>query len=250
MTITVPQAISDALRLCGQQQAPGRGDAPEEQVEVLRYLNRLLDGWGAMQQLIFTVGINRYPLTLVQNVYTIGPSGANIPAPRPIAIRNANLVLTSSSPEVFIPIRILDDNEFANLPVLDYATNVPTMLYYSKNEMGSENGKIYLIGKPNVANELQLFTDSGFTNTLTSGDSITLPEGYLDAIISTLAVKISPLYWQRTSKMLSELKIEARRARAALIPLNSQAPHQQSDFPGTSGNGKGPYYNYLTGFPA
>lgn len=216
---------------------------------MLGFFNRLMDGWSVMADKVFTNSINRYPLTLIQNKYSIGPSGADITAPRPVRIDNANLILTSQSPEVYIPLRILDDNEFADLAVQNYATQIPTMLYYNKRDEGSELGDIYLIGKPSQANDLQLFTSSKFTNSMLIGDSITLPEGYLDAVVLTLTVRIAPLYWQRSNGALAEVKDQARRARAALVPLNTQAPHQQSDAPMGSGESKGPYFSYLTGLP-
>lgn len=248
MQITTAELAARVLRLCGQTGAPGRGNSSEEVTEITNFANQLLDGWSAMTSKIFTVSINRYSLALSQPYYTIGPSGADFTATRPISILSANIVLTTASPEVRIPLEVVDDNEWADISVRNYGTNVPTYLYYTKNEMGNALGKLYLVGYPTQANDLELFTPGAFDNALTTSSTIIVPEGYVDALVMTLTEKSALLYWKKSNSALAEIKDQARRARAAIVAANAPAGPQASDAPSGSSNGnRGPYYNYLSG---
>jgi hypothetical protein len=248
VTVTVAEVSSRALRLCGQMGGPGRSMSSEEATECANFLNQTLDGWSAAQGMVYTQTIARHTLIVDQQSYTIGPSGADFTAARPVEIYNANIILTSADPEVRIPLAILDDDQYADMQVLDYGTNVPTYLYYNKNAMGSTLGTLTLIGYPTQANDLELFTQTVFNNNLATSDSVILPEGYIDAVCWTLAERIYPLYHKKGNNLLPFLSDQARKARANVVALNSKSPRQGSDAPSGWNNGnRGPFYSYLTG---
>ncbi len=244
----VTTVIEAALRLCGQSGAPGRGIGTEEYQEGLRFLNRMLNGWSALSGYIFGTFIYRATITAAQASYTIGPGGF-FDTPRPIRIESANLWLTSQQPEVRVPLVVLNDDEWSDVSVTNIRTQVPVALYYNKGAMGSELGTIYLWGIETQANDLELFVWSPLDSGLTLAGSVIVPEGYLDAIVYSLAERMMPLYWKKSTPEKMEVKEQARKARAAIISQNCQAPKQASDAPtGNRGNGaRGPYYNYLTG---
>lgn len=244
MTITVPAVVTNALRLCGQSQAPGRGITSEQQTEVTTFLNQMLNGWNAMRNAMYTVGINRYTLDPPQLYYTIGPSGADFTAPRPIRILNANLILTGQTPEVRVSLVILNDDQWAEISVKDIPTTVPVALY---NDGASPNSKLYLWGYPTQNNDLELFTPSGLSDDLTDSDTLELPEGYARAITYNLAMEIAPLYWQKTDKLLAQVQKLARESRAAIKSMNSEAPLIMNDSAFLQSGPPRPYFNWKTG---
>lgn len=251
MQIAVTEVISRALRLCGQSQAPGRGQSTEEVAELVGMLNQTIDGWNAMEERIYTANVTRYTLDPQQTSYTLGPqgSGADWVGPRPISIANANIVLTANFPEVRVSLTILDDKQWADISVRDYGTNVPTYLYYTKN-VGAEYGTLYFVGYPTQANDVELYMWGALQSDLTSSDDLIVPEGYSDALIFTLAERCFPLYAKKSNKdMFPVVQLAARKARAAIVALNSQAPKQASDAPQGSStwSDKGPFFNYYTG---
>lgn len=220
----------------------------EEATECANFINQTLDGWSAAQGMVYTQTIARFTLVPNQRSFTIGPSGADFTAPRPVEIYNANIILTSADPEVRIPLAILDDDQFADLQVLDYGTNIPTYLYYNKAAMGSTLGTLTLVGYPTQDNDLELFTQTPFNNALSTGDSIILPEGYIDAVVWTTAERMYPLYYKKGNNLLSFISEQARKARANVVSLNAKSPRQGSDAPSGWNNGnRGPYYSFLTG---
>lgn len=245
MTITVPAVCQQALRLCGQSGRPGRGIGTEQQVEVIQFLNQMCDSWNALRGSIFTVSQDRYLLSPSQTTYFIGPTGDFV-APRPIMIKAANLVLTGVFPEVFLPMRILSDDDWANIVVREIPTTVPRLIY---NDGGSPDSQLFLWGFPTVANDLELWTWNGLNNELTAADSIFYPDGAALAIVQNLAVLIAPLYWKKTDKMLSLLIQQAQKSRAAYSNLNQESPNLISDAYMGSGDDKKAwdYYSYLTG---
>src|SRR4051812_18929144 len=110
MDILVSTICQQALRLCGQIEAPGRSTGVEHAPEVLAFFNQMVDGWNAVRGSIYTNSIDRYALTPGQTSYFIGPTGDFVTT-RPSRIYRANLVQTGTSPEVHLPMRILTDDE-------------------------------------------------------------------------------------------------------------------------------------------
>lgn len=243
MQVSVPDVVSQALRLCGQMGQPGRGPSPEQLAEVIVYLNQMLDNWNVMRNSIYTIDIARYTLTPSQTIYTIGPTG-NFVADRPIRIENANLVLTGQSPEVFIPLSLLNDDQWALISVEEIPTTVPVALY---DDYGQPNSNLYFWGFPTQANDVQLFTWKKLPTSLTSSDNLIVPDGYMLAIIQNLAVQIGPLYWKRTNVQFSTLVQQAQKSRAAIASLNTLAPLLPNDASFIRSGPQRPYFNYLIG---
>lgn len=244
MQITTVQLATEALRLCGQSGRPGRGISSEQQTEVIQFLNQMLDGMNTLRGSIFTVNIARYALVPSQTTYFIGPTGDFV-APRPIRIVNANLVLTNASPEAHLPMRILNDDEWADIRVTEIPTTVPRLLY---NDGNSPDSQLYLWGFPTQANDLELFTWQGLNNALGPTDTLAYPDGYARAILYKLAVEIAPLYWKKTDKLLALVQQQAISAYAAISNLNQDVPYMQSDgYLGLSNVRDWDYYDYLTG---
>jgi hypothetical protein len=242
--ILVSDLCAQALRLCGQSGRPGRGPGVEQLTEVTTYLNQMLDSWNAFRGSIFTVAINRYRLSPQQTTYFIGPTGDFV-AERPIYIKSANLVLTGVFPEVFLPMRILNDDEWSDIRVREIPTTVPRLLY---NDGASPDSQLYLWGYPTEVNDLELFTWQGLSTTLASTDTIIYPDGATRAIAFNLAVEIAPLYWKKTDRMLNLLISQAQKARAAYSNANQENPKIVSDaFLGMQREPDWDYYSYLTG---
>ncbi len=249
MQATLSDLIIESFRIINQSQAPGRGISSEETAEGVRVANRMLDGWSAMAEKIFTSATIRHTLISGTASYTIGPSG-DINTARPTEILQANIIMTDVTPEIKVPLAQITQAQFADFQLLNYSASIPTYLYYNKGGQGSALGTITLIGYPSSGRDLELFVPSLFDNAMSSSTTVTLPEGYLDAFVMTLAEKLLVYYPVNNKGTAAEIKDQARKARAALVRLNSWSPRQRSDAPSgvDSPNGKSAWtYLYTSG---
>ena len=172
MQALLSSLVEQAYRLCGQSQAPGRGQSAEEVTEGVLVANLMVDSWSAMKEKIFTASTLRFTLTPSQATYTIGPSGADFTAARPTEILVCNIVQTNVNPEVFVQVALIDEHQYADFAVRGYATSFPTYLYYNKGAQGSLLGTLYFIGYPNSGYDVELFVPSLFNNAMTSATSV------------------------------------------------------------------------------
>src|ERR1700745_1102135 len=97
-----------ALRLSGVTMGPGRTPSPDQYSDALLSLNGLVDYLNAQPDAVFSVNNDSYVLSPPKTLYTIGidPTGAvlaDFRVPRPLNIIRANIVLTASSPPVYVP---------------------------------------------------------------------------------------------------------------------------------------------------
>ncbi len=250
MQISVLEIAKRALRLCGQTYGPNMGIADDQRTEVVAYLNQLMDGWNSLRGSIYTISSDRYTFTApiltlfaTQGFVTIGPVG-DFPAPRPEKIVNANIVLTDNSPEVRIPLAILDDNQWASIRVPKIPVSLPREVYFDGSNPAQ---RIYLWGYPNVANDLELWTWKLLSTALAYTDTLDVPTAYQRAIVYNLAMEISPLYWRKANGLLAEVQKIARKSRADLVAANSDAPKLQNDAARMNDGPPQPFWNYLTG---
>ena len=180
------EILYPALRLAGVLTAAGRTASPSQMADAFGSLNRMLDMWTTQRLLIYTIRVDRYPMTPSQTSYTIGPVGADFTAPRPLRINDAAIVLTGAT-EVHTPLRVLTDHEWAAKRLREVPTTIPTEIY---NDGAYPISRLYLWGYPTAGNDLELFTWSQLTRFATQEDPVAFPPGYEDAVVYNLAVRL------------------------------------------------------------
>lgn len=243
--------MTDALTELGQIQ-PGVTPNPDKLAFAMGSLNRFLDQMNTQGHFIFTIRSERFnlfaktpPISGQPISYSIGPTGDFISA-RPLGqgpgngIKNANIVLLGNTPQVRVPLYILDDDQWADIRVEVIPTTIPIALY---NDGSLPNSNLFLWGQPTQANDLELWTRQQFTAFATIADDLEYPPGYADAIVLTMAERLSgPL----RVPIPPDLPRRAREARANAKSLNTASPLLTSDMPLVSGPTR-PYFNWKTG---
>jgi hypothetical protein len=119
------ELLYPALRLAGILGAPGRTASTSELADAFDALNRMLGSWSIQDELIYSIQVDRYNLSPSKTSYTIGPTGADFTAPRPIRITEACLVLLGPS-ELHLPLALLTDAQWAHRRLREIPTSVPT----------------------------------------------------------------------------------------------------------------------------
>lgn len=237
MSTILSDILKPALRRAGITSLPGITPSSPQYTELMNETNRMLGSWNLDGHKIYTTSIDRYALTPQQTTYFIGPTGDFV-APRPLFIRAANLVVVSSSPELHIPMKIVDDMDWSEQVITELAVPWPWKLY---NDGSFPDSKLYLYGFPTEANDLELYTwlalKTDFTDVTDAAD---FPPGYEDALVTNLAVRAVALYPKDTplnAIQRAELRTDSGRALEAVQILNTRCPKMVSEAAGLGGPG-------------
>lgn len=217
MDTTALQLITFALKeigVVGASQPASSSDAADGLVK----LNARYDEWASEQAYAYNVGFDAYTLHANRPYQTIGPGGFFDVPIRPMRIESATIRLTDSSPQVDIPIRIVNDQWWANQPVKQVTSSVPIALYYSPDW---PVGKLYYWPEPTVAYGTLLETWTVLQQITSEATHINLPPAYWNAIMLTLAEDLCGMFGKQVPALLPR---KAGRARAALQSNNIKSP--------------------------
>ena len=229
---TAAVIISDALAEIG---ILGEGEtASGDQIDRgMRMLNRLLDTlsndgtWAD-----FASSVSK-PLT-GQASFTIGPTG-DVVGDRPIEINTATVVVNG----ITYPVKVIDNERFDGLTYKALAGAYTSAIYY---EGTFPNGTVYCYPlcagatlNMRVLNSVKQFTGPA--------DQIEMPEGYEDAIMLALAVRMCPSYNRTVSP---DTKAAAVKAMKAVKQANTTVP--TLDLPAAvMGKSGGSYAAFMSG---
>jgi hypothetical protein len=208
----------------------------------LQKYNRLLDSWNAMREAVYVTLFANHTLTPSLNPHTIGPSAATFNVTqRPVSVENANIVIAA----VQYPVTMRDAEWYANLGIRTVEA-IPTDLYYAT---GWPNGSLYLYPIPDQAYTLELWTRVLLTQVVAADvtNTFTLPPGYWDAIVRTLAEDIAPAYNVAVPTLLSQKAAEARETVFANNRVVPRVMSWDAGMPSAGGRSYSNGYNWLTG---
>lgn len=224
-----PGIIGPALRVAGITGRPGRIAAPDQSTEAIQICNRMMGSWNIVPLDIYSTSIDRYALSPNQTSYFIGPTGDFV-APRPTRIIRANVVLTTTSPEQHIEVRLLDKGQWAAKRIPELAAGMwPVELY---DDFDEPDSKLYLYPFPQVQCDLELFTPKALRRDFAAlTDSVDLPDGYERALVFNLAVDIAAFYPEQ-AQLDPRAEGIADRALAAIESNNAPVPRLKNDAAG------------------
>lgn len=180
--------------------------------------NALLEEFNIRSILIYATTILQFNLTartLPTYWFTIGPSGADFTAARPTKIIRANLVLTGSTPNVRVPLDVIEDIQWSDVPQPALGVSAyPTRLYNGKE---FPNSKLYLHPYPTTsANALELFVPYQIPAWAAVSDTFAFPPGFYNAYMLTLSERLCEGY----GAVPDSLAKSAAKARAYFAATN------------------------------
>lgn len=232
---------------------PGENPSPEEAQWGLRKLNDLIDEWQARKAYVYSYLYNVYTLTPGLLPHTIGPSGvatfSTAPAPRPVRLESAALLLNIAPTQVDFLMNIRDHAWWAQQQVKNISTSVPTDVYYDPT---FPDGSLYFWPVPNTNYQVRLQFWQMVSQFVSIQDPIggaggpgQWPEGYRNAIKLTLAEMLIPGSNRPANPMLVN---KAKLARQAIFGNNNKSPRMRTVDSGMPRAGKGkPDFNWATG---
>jgi hypothetical protein len=214
----VRSILTRAVRLLGAV-SQGTPLAAGDAADALVALNSMLAAWNISNLNVFTRNIDTYTLVAGKQIYTLGPSGdiAVAPQTRPNGVDRALLRVTTVIPNLELPIEILQDDEWAAIPIKDVSSAIPTRLFMTGD---FPNSAIYLWPKPSVANQLVLWTWDQLDAVADVNTDLSLPPGYERAIIYNLALELSAEYGVVPSPVVAQIAVDSL---AQIKRINSSA---------------------------
>lgn len=240
ITVTSEQLISAALQEIGAQ-SPGEPVSNDDNPWVLQKLQRVIDNFNARLPMIYNVNFSTF--TLVANLapHTIGPTGTFAVNQRPIDIPSISLILNNTSPsQVEIPLNRRDQDWWAAQNVKNLKSAIPTDYYYSQDW---PNGQIYFWPVPSAVNNVLIQSRQVLAEITSYVQAFTMPPGYWDAVVYSLAVALGPSYEKPISADLRSLMNEAIRAVQSNNIQSPRGSTADAGMPGVGGRGGWNYYS-------
>lgn len=218
------------------QLRPGYTASPELQENVRQEWAAMIDEWNvdrnfALTKPEFTYAITGSGYNANNRDYQIGPAAAagNFIGPRPIRILKANLVITTVTPHVRIPLSVLPWEDYGSIPVLAIpATGVSLAIYY---EPTFPTGIIHF-WLPINANSIEIWQNGvnvapAVLATVVAG---TFAPGYENAIVYSLAERCQYLCTKEMGPRNPKIAAWALRARQKIKNNNAGNPPAYTDF--------------------
>jgi hypothetical protein len=193
-------------------------DGTEAQ-EALVTMNSMLASWQADGLMPWGELISAFNLVNGTVSYTYGTGGV-FNAARPQKINKANLIVTTQSPVLRIPLDVLSYQEFAEIQLQALPGTYPSGIY---PDWAFPLMTVYLAGTPGSDLQLELYTWQQLQNFAALSDSFNMPPEYEEAIIYNLALRLAPSYGLVANAAL------AATSKSIIERLNSVTPTLASD---------------------
>lgn len=213
MTDTALNLITDALKDLGVLQ-PGETPDDSDAQDALRAINDMVGGWSLERLLLYAQTVVTHTLVAGTASYTIGPSGADITATRPIRIVQA---VIRDGNTLDHPLDVISYARYEQLPDKTTTTERPKTLAYNPTD---PSGTIYLYFAPGAAYSLRLLVEQQLTAFADLSTTFAFPVGYRYALRKNAAITLAPLFGADPS---TDLRLEARVAKNRIKQRNNAA---------------------------
>ncbi len=208
VSTTAGTIINGSLKLIGVL-SEGETANAEQSADAFARLNDIVDGLGVQRFSMLTRSRTVFTPIANQSTYTIGPSGADWTAPRPVTVEAAGLILTSSNPTVEIPLTLLSDDQYAMIGIKALTSTLPTELYYNPT-IASGWGSVFLWPTPTTAaNTIALYVPVAVTQFTNLSTTVILAPMYAKALRYRLALELAPEFGRELSAAIIAIAQES-----------------------------------------
>lgn len=217
--------------------AEGQDFEPEMSEDILTIANGMLDAWNMDRLFVYNVNFAVYALTANNQSQSIGPTAASpFNVTRPHKIENANIVITSQTPNVRRGLYLLDDDEWMSFSVRPLPTpTIPTSLYYSRD---FPNATLYFWPTPTSGLSVELETWVPLTQFTNLSTAFSFPPGYFEAIYQNLGLRLCTPEWG-LSEVPAVVQQLAQESRMRIESLNMDPPPKMKSDGGMMGTRQG-----------
>jgi hypothetical protein len=197
----------------------------EEAQDGLESLNAMLSTWRLEGLMAYDIERVVFAVTAGTQVYSIGPSGdwntsptMTAQATRPTKIEAMGLIDTSSDPDLETPLAPMSNAEYQSLGLKAMTSDWPTRWNYSASV---PLGSVFLWPKPTVNRSMAVYLWRQLTTWATVQTNLTLPDGYEEAVVYNLAIRLTPEYGGQASPEVIDV---ARSSKSLVMRMNTEIP--------------------------
>ena len=221
--------IKASMRLIG---ALASGEEPDgnEGPDALAIYNQMVDDWDSERNMAYTIDILNFPLTSGKQSYAIGING-DFNVQRPARIDSAGIILLNNPAQPLeLPMDMLNDREWAAIPVKNISSTVPLSLY-ADGAFPFNNLNFWPI--PTVPVQVNLYCWHGNLKAMALNSIIVGPPSYIKTLKYCLAVDLAP---EMGMTVPQEVATQAIMGRAKIKTMNQPELKLRID-PAISGRG-------------
>jgi hypothetical protein len=238
MIVTVSDILKDAMGLCNATEIDETPSSSEMEV-ARRAANVMLGRW-ATQNLLIRAGTTITFNTQANKAsYTIGASGADITATKPLRVSSG--YVTDGS--IVYPLEVFTPEMYNNLGDRGAATGRPVYVAYDPGaaQQTAQKGTLSFYYTPNKVYPVILDGSIYFTEFVNFTDTVAFEPAYYEALIYGLAVRLFRRYADDQTPVPQDLALVAAESLKNLKNLNAVRIPAMMDLPGVGGG-----YNALT----
>lgn len=247
MADTALSIITDAFQQM-KVYAPGVTLADADAEYGLARMNEMLDEWSNQGLACFANLEQSFPLQVGKQTYTIGTSGADITAPRPISVMTGpgSAYLMDSNSNRY-PVNVIEQDRWNTIGLLTITSSLPDTIFYDPQY---PRGILNVFPVPLAAYTMYFDARLQLADFANLNAPFDLPPGYKAAIKNNLVIRLWPAYKQGDPTGLliglaTQSLADVKRSNIKQSPsaydsaIVSKAKSQYNIFADTSGGGRG-----------
>lgn len=237
--MTARTLIAGSLRLIGVL-AEGETPTDQEATDALSALNDMLDSFSSERLMIPAVVREVFDVTAGQQTYSMGLDGTpDFNTSRPLSIEDALIVVNGASPEEELPMKIINQNQFAQIFIKPTQSTIQLWLY---NDNQNPNCNINLWPVPQINTQIVLYSKKQLASFPTLDTAVSLPPGGNRMLRFNLGVELAPEYGK--SNLDPKVVVIAEVSKANFKRANKQPLYMKTDDALAGPRGT---FNWLTG---
>lgn len=217
-SITRDQIIMTALRKLGVVEPADTSSTIDANVvtNCAQALNLMVKQWMTEGIKLWTVTEQTLTLVADRTVYTVGPSGCDLTADKPLRLIQAVLRNNSLTPDIDIPLQILSKQEYNTLGS-KYSTGVANSIYLNPG-LTTSTVKVFLTPNTTTATNYTIImtVQRGLYDITASGDTPDFPNEWMNALVWGLADQLAIEYGLPVNHR-QEIAVRAEKYRNLLM---------------------------------
>ena len=238
MIVTVSDLLKDAMGLVNATEIDETPSSSEMAI-ALRVANVMLGRWATQNLLVRSDTTTSFSTQAAKASYTIGASGADITASKPLRIHSG--YVTDGS--VDFPLEVITREMYNNLNDKGVSTARPEYVVYDPGDaqQAVQKGTFYLYSIPDKVYPVKIEGNTYFTEFVNMTDTVTFEPAYYEALIYGIAVRLFRRYSDDKTPVPADLAGIAAESLKNLKNLNAERVPAMMDLPGVGGG-----YDVLT----
>ena len=185
---TARAIVTDALTEIGAY-ATGETVSAGDAALALGRLQHLLDAWAADELTLAVLAKIPYTLPSGAATATIGPTGADITAPRPVWVEGVNYVDPGSTPEVEVALAPQDRDSFMLNSIKGLSSSLPQQYFY-QTSLTTALGTFTFWPVVDQDVDLYIYAPQASAQPTDLNTVLIGPPGYQEALLYQLALRL------------------------------------------------------------